>query len=214
MTGCFELRFQPVVQQAIFGDPNLNGRFSSKRSFKSRQNQEGYSPLTANSGRWSNWYSHKPQISVRVLARSIILSRSRCNAFLLSLSRSAGMDENAVSIAMSFASAIFTFNNCNSCSILSNVRFDKSFSKCVIDCDNRRWALLIQRRSHHSRVVLKRHPTVYVRFGSQADLLLDSNRMAASGTNPALRKASFQNPTPERLLFPIAVIQMMQNRQN
>ena len=39
------------------------------------------------------------------------------------------MDEKAVSIAMSFASAILAFINCNSFSILSNVRFDKSLSK-------------------------------------------------------------------------------------
>ena len=38
----------------------------------------------------------------------------------------------AASIAMSFASAILTFNNCNSCSILSRVRFDKSLSESVV----------------------------------------------------------------------------------
>ena len=85
----------------------------------------------------------------RVLARSIILSRSRRKAFLLSLSRSGGIDENADSIAMSFASAMWTFNNCNSCSILSRVRFDKSFSKCGMGPDCRPWQVLIQRRRQH-----------------------------------------------------------------
>ena len=68
----------------------------------------------------------------------MILSRSRRNAFLLSLSRSAGIDENAASVAMSFASAILTFISCNSCSILSNVRFDKSSSKSISGYDCRR----------------------------------------------------------------------------
>ena len=77
-------------------------------------------------------------LSARILARSIILSRSRRNAFLLSLSRSAGIDENAISIAMSFASARFTFINCNSCSILSNDRFDKSLSERAMGCEGRR----------------------------------------------------------------------------
>ena len=118
--------------------------------------------------------------------------RSWPNAFLLSVSRSAGIDENAASIAMSFASAILTFNNCNSCSILSNVRFDKSFSKCVIDCDNRRWALLIQRRSHHFGVALKRHPTVYVRFGSSSALQKSSTSTAAFERLAVVRQPRFE----------------------
>ena len=48
------------------------------------------------------------------------------------------MAENADSIAMSFDSAKWTFINFNSCSILSKVRFDKSFSGCVRGCDCRR----------------------------------------------------------------------------
>ena len=100
----------------------------------------------------------------RALARVIILSRSPCNACLLSLSRSAGIDEYADSIAMSFASARLTFINCSSCSILSNVRFDKSFSKRVSGFDYRRSVSAKQRRSHHNDVMTKRHPTVYVCF--------------------------------------------------
>ena len=53
-------------------------------------------------------------------------------AFLLASSRSAGIDENAVSIAMSFASAKLTFINCNSSSILSKVRSDKTLSESVV----------------------------------------------------------------------------------
>ena len=68
-------------------------------------------------------------MSARSLARFIILSRSSTSAFLLSLSSSGGMALNAASIAISFASARLTFNSRNSCSILSNVRLDKSFSK-------------------------------------------------------------------------------------
>lgn len=59
------------------------------------------------------------------------LSRSRCNTFLLSLSRSAGIEGNAIKVAMSFASAILTFINRNCCSILSNVWLDKLFSENV-----------------------------------------------------------------------------------
>jgi hypothetical protein len=44
------------------------------------------------------------------------------------------------------------------------------------------------------------------RFGSQAAVDCDDTRMAASGTNPALRQAIFQNPNSERLLFSIAVV--------
>jgi len=54
------------------------------------------------------------------------------------------MDANADSIAMSFASAILTFINRNSCSIFSIVRFDKSFSRGISGCDYRRSALAKQ----------------------------------------------------------------------
>ena len=84
--------------------------------------------------------------SARVTARAIILSRSRRSAFLLSLSRSAGMDENAVSIAISFASARLMFINRNSCSILSNVWSDNSFPKSSNGCDYRYSALTRQWR--------------------------------------------------------------------
>jgi len=87
------------------------------------------------------------QMSARASARAIILSRSLRSAFLLSLSRSAGMDENAVSIAMSFASAKLTFINRNSCSILSSVWSDKSYPKSDSGCDYRHLPLVRQRRS-------------------------------------------------------------------
>ncbi len=104
-------------------------------------------------------------ISARTLARSIILSRSRRKAFLLASSRSAGIDENAVSIAMSFASAKLTFINCNSISILSKVRFDKSLSENVMGCDGRRWTCLMQRRSHHNcGLPAKTNLSAHVRF--------------------------------------------------
>jgi hypothetical protein len=64
----------------------------------------------------------------RSIARFIILSRSRDSAFLLSLSSSGGIALNAASIAMSFASARLMFISRNSCSILSNVWLDNSFS--------------------------------------------------------------------------------------
>ena len=64
---------------------------------------------------------------------------------------------------MSFASAKLTFINCNSCSILSNVRSDKSFPKSVNGCDYRHSALAKQRRSPHNDVITKRYPTVYDR---------------------------------------------------
>ena len=67
----------------------------------------------------------------RSLARFIILSRSSISAFRLSLSSSGGMALNAASIAISFASARLTFKFRNSCSILSSVRLDNSFSKLM-----------------------------------------------------------------------------------
>ncbi len=104
-------------------------------------------------------------ISARTLARSIIFSRSRRKAFLLASSRSAGIDENAVSIAMSFASAKLTFINCNSISILSKVRFDKSLSENVMGCDGRRRTCLMQRRNHHNcGMPAKTNLSAHVRF--------------------------------------------------
>lgn len=82
-----------------------------------------------------NHTSHRqadPQVSARSLARFIILSRSNASAFLLSSSSSGGIALNAASIAISFASARFTFISRNSCSILSNVWSDKSFSNMAI----------------------------------------------------------------------------------
>ena len=134
----------------------------------------------------TNRCGHNPQISARVFARSIILSRSRFNAFLLSSSRSAGIDENAVSIAMSFASAKFKFINCNSCSILSRVRFDKSLSGRAMGCEGRRWAFSIQRRSHHIAGLPTTYPTDYVRFGSFAVL--------QNSTTPQFRKGIHRDP--------------------
>ena len=106
----------------------------------------------------------------RFFARSIILSRIARNAFLLSLSRSAGMDEYADSIAMSFASAKWTFINCSSCSILSKLRFDKSLSGWSMGCEPSRWAFFIQRRADHIDRLPAKYPTGCVRFGSVADV--------------------------------------------
>ena len=89
-------------------------------------------------------------MSARDTARAIILSRSLRSAFLLSLSRSAGIDEYAVSIAMSFASAKLTLINCNSCSILSSVWSDKSFPKSVNGYDYMHSTLVKQRRTPHN----------------------------------------------------------------
>ena len=86
-------------------------------------------------------------MAARSLARFIILSRSRDSAFLLSLSSSGGIALNAASIAMSFASAKFTFISRNSCSILSNVWLDKSFSDSVSNDECRGQAVNKQRRS-------------------------------------------------------------------
>jgi len=85
-------------------------------------------------------------------------------AFLLASSRSAGIDEYAVSIAMSFASAKLTFINCNSSSILSKVRSDKTFSESVMACDRRRQARPMQRRSHHICVSPVKYASAYVCF--------------------------------------------------
>ena len=59
------------------------------------------------------------------------------------------MVENADSIAMSFDSARWTFISRSSCSILSKVRFDKSFSGSVSGRDCRRLRQLTQRHTHH-----------------------------------------------------------------
>lgn len=88
----------------------------------------------------------------RFLARSIILSRSLDNAFLLSLSRSAGIDEKACNIAMSFASARLTFNNCSSCSILSNVKLDKSFSTGLGGGDYSGYVVTRGKRNFHTQL--------------------------------------------------------------
>ena len=80
---------------------------------------------------WPTLSNKKPQMAARSLARFIILLRSKASAFLLSLSSSGGIALNTPSIAMSFASAKLMFIRCNSCSILSRFRFDKSFSKSV-----------------------------------------------------------------------------------
>ena len=106
--------------------------------------------------------------AARERARIIILSRSRRNAALLSLSRSAGIAANADSIAMSFASAKLVFINCNSFSILSNVRFDKSFSRSNSGDEHGRWPLERQQRSHHCTIDTKIGPAANVCFGSVA----------------------------------------------
>ena len=118
-------------------------------------------------------------MSARFLARSIILSRSPVSAFLLSLSRSAGIDANADSIAMSFASAKLTFINCNSCSILSNVRLDKSFSESVSGHNYRGSALRKQRHSRRMTVAALTCPAAYFCFGSLAALQSNISRMSA-----------------------------------
>jgi len=101
-------------------------------------------------------------MSARSLARCIILLRSRASAFLLSLSSSGGICLNAASIAMSFASARWTFICRNSCSILSNVRFDKSFSGVVSGCHYRSWARQKQRRSRQITLAALDRSTAYI----------------------------------------------------
>ena len=85
-------------------------------------------------------------------------------AFLLASSRLAGIDENAVSIAMSFASAKLTFINCNSSSILSKVRSDKTLSESVLGCDGRCRARPMQPRSHHICRLPVKYSSSYVCF--------------------------------------------------
>ncbi len=109
--------------------------------------------------------------SARVRTRVIILSRSRRNAALLSLSRSAGIDENAASIAMSFASAKLVFINCNSFSIRSNVRLDKPFSWSGSGGDYSRSPLGRQGRSQHSNVIRKIRLAVSVGHGPAGVIL-------------------------------------------
>ena len=96
-----------------------------------------------------SYHDLETQLSTRLFARSITLLRSPFNAFLLSLSRSAGITGNANNVAMSLASAILTFINCSSLSILSNVRFDKSFSGGVNANDCKPQSLQTQRRGWH-----------------------------------------------------------------
>jgi hypothetical protein len=69
---------------------------------------------------------------------------------------------------MSFASARLTLINRNSCSILSNVWFDKSFPNSVTGCDYRRPNLAKQRRSTHNEFMTSGHLSVYGRFGFAA----------------------------------------------
>ena len=88
----------------------------------------------------------------RSLARFIILPRSRASAFRLSLSSSGGIVLKTPSIAMSFASAKLMFISANSCSILSNVRLDKSFSESVNGRHYRGYALKMLRRSSRPTV--------------------------------------------------------------
>jgi len=91
-------------------------------------------------------------------------------AFLLASSRSAGIDEYAVRIAISFASAKLTFINCNSRSILSKVRSDKTFSEDVMGCDGRRRVRPMQRRSHHICGSTVKYLSAYVRFHMKRSL--------------------------------------------
>jgi len=65
---------------------------------------------------------------------------------------------------MSFASAKLTFINCNSISILSKVRFDKSLSENVMGGDGTRRTCLMQRRSNHNCGLPPRIISAYVRF--------------------------------------------------
>ena len=87
-------------------------------------------------------------MSARSLARFIILSRSRDKAFLLSSSSSGGIALKTPSIAISFASAKLTFISCNSCSILSNVRSDKS---CSHNINERHYGGCTPKRQRRSR---------------------------------------------------------------
>lgn len=128
----------------------------------------------------------------RILARSIILSRSAASACLLSLSRSAGIDVNADSIAMSFASAKLTFISSNSCSILSNVRLDKSFSKSVSGLNYRAWVAKKQRRSRQIAIAESSRPTTYFCFGSVGVILRQNTRPAVVRSEAALRIAPWR----------------------
>jgi len=103
-------------------------------------------------------------MSARSLARFIILSRSRASAFLLSSSSSGGIALNTPSIAMSFASAKLTFISCNSCSILSNVRLDKSFSQNVNERNYGGCTLKKPRRGRRINDAALNRPTASVCF--------------------------------------------------
>jgi len=138
-------------------------------------------------------------MSARSLARFIILSRSRANAFLLSWSSSGGIALNTPSIAMSFASAKLTFICCNSCSILSNVRLDNSFSQNVNerhygDCTSKR-----KRRSRRIRVAALNRPTASVCFRQNQPFIQvpDNRRPTANGQRPeaAIRHAQSKTET-------------------
>jgi hypothetical protein len=67
---------------------------------------------------------------------------------------------NTASIAMSFASAKLTFNSCNSRSIPSNVRLDKSVSRVFDGLHHRRFAFKILRRSSQPAVTAFTDPTL------------------------------------------------------
>ena len=93
-------------------------------------------------------------MSARSFARCTIFLRSSASAFLLSLSSAGGMGVNSASNAMSFASAKLTFTSCNSCSIPSSDRLDKSISNVFYGLHYRPFASKILRRS--SRPAAKR----------------------------------------------------------
>ena len=76
------------------------------------------------------------------------------------------MVANADNIAMSFDSAKWTFICRNSCSILSKVRSDKSFSEYVSGRDCRRLNYLIQRHNHHINVLPTIHSDGHSNSGS------------------------------------------------
>ena len=96
----------------------------------------------------------------RSFARFMSLMRSSASAFRLSLSSSGGIGLNTASIAMSFASAKLTFNSCNSRSIPSNVRLDKSISRVFDGLHYRRFAFEMLRRSSQPAVTAFTYPAL------------------------------------------------------
>jgi hypothetical protein len=67
---------------------------------------------------------------------------------------------NTASIAMSFASAKLTFNSCNSRSIPSNVRLDKSISRVFDGLHYRRFAFKMLRPSSQPAVTAFTYPAL------------------------------------------------------